>query len=207
MGRARVVPGTVAVGSVLLAAAACTGAGTASTASSSGGVAASGAPTASTSAPAATVSASRSGGASSPPSETAAPSVAVSSAPPVPVGKPATLRTGVLVTVSPPQPVQVTGHGPGELSGPGIAVTVRVQNAASGAFDLDGIAVNATYGAGSGTPAAPSNSSPARPLQGSLAAGASATGSYVFLVPASARPGVRIDVSSSSAARILVFRS
>ena len=103
--------------------------------------------------------------------------------------------------------MSVTGHGPGEVSGPGVAVKVRVQNSGSGAFDLDGLAVNASYGGGAGTPAAPSDSSPAKPLHGSLKAGASASGTYVFLVPASARSHVRVDVSSSSAARILVFRS
>ena len=64
-----------------------------------------------TSSASSTSSTSKSSGA--PAKETAKPSVAVSTAPPVPAGRAAQLRTGVLVTASAPQPVSVTGHGPG----------------------------------------------------------------------------------------------
>jgi hypothetical protein len=79
-----------------------------------------------------------------------------------------------------------------------------VQNNSTHSLDLGGFAVNATVG--KNQPASPSNSSPADPLTGRLAAGKSAVGTYVFTVPGSKFDGLVVQVSSDSAANIAVFR-
>jgi hypothetical protein len=142
-----------------------------------------------------------------PPRETAKPSVAVSTAPPLGIGRTATLDGQVFVTVGRPRAVTVTARGPGEVAGNAVAVSVTVRNASATAFDAGGISVNAAYGRGTGTPAAPTDADPARPLLTKIAPGRSAVGTYVFTAPASALRQLRIEVSSNAAARILVFES
>ena len=129
--------------------------------------------------------------------------VAVTPLPPAPVGRDATLRTGVTVALAKVADVRVEASGPGEVAGPGVAVTIRVRNAGGEPFDLDGVAVNASYG--DGTPANPGGSAQAAPLQGRLAAGKTAEGTYYFTVPAAQRSALKVEVSSSSAANIAVF--
>jgi hypothetical protein len=123
------------------------------------------------------------------------------------VGGTATLKPDVLVALAAPRAISVTANGPGEVAGAAVAVTVTVRNRSSSAFDLGGLDVNASYGTGAGTPASPTDADPAKPLRGSLAGGASATGTYVFTAPRSALSRLRVEVSSNSAARIVVFRS
>lgn len=139
--------------------------------------------------------------------ETAKPSVAVSPAAPVRIGRSTALRSGVIVTVGRPRTIRVAANGPGEIAGSALVVPVTVRNDTSAAIDLGGLVVNASYGSGAGTPASPSDASPARPLAGSLGPGRSSVGQYVFVAPATAASRMRVEVSSSDAARILVFRS
>jgi hypothetical protein len=142
-----------------------------------------------------------------PPPVTAAPSAAVATVRPVKVGASAALVTGVLVTVGKARAVKVTGNGPGQVSGAAVAVPVVVRNASSAPFDLGGLVVNASYGKGAGVPAVPSDAAPSAPLKGSVAPGASAKGSYVFLAPGAALSTLRIDVSASNARHVVTFRS
>jgi hypothetical protein len=79
-----------------------------------------------------------------------------------------------------------------------------VQNTSGKPFNLDGFAINATYG--KQTPASPTSSGPADPQSGTLKSGSSASGVYVFSTPHSSAATLDVEVSSSSAAKILVFR-
>jgi len=89
--------------------------------------------------------------------------------------------------------VTVQGHGPGEISGPAVAVTVRVRNGASTPLDLDHVIVNLLDA--KGQLATPMSGDPAAPFHGRLAAGADQSAVYVFSVTASALKPVQISVT------------
>ena len=90
--------------------------------------------------------------------------------------------------------VTVTRRGPGELSGPAVALTLRVVNGPAHALDLTAVTVTASV---AGQEASPSDSPPAQPFRGSLAAARSATGVYVFVLPAGRHGTVAAVVSLS----------
>jgi hypothetical protein len=129
--------------------------------------------------------------------------VAVTPLPPARVGQDATVTSGVAIAMTGVRDVQVPASGPGEVAGPGVAVTVRVRNGSAGSFDLSGLAVVASYGRG--TPAAESGSAKETLLRGALAPGRTAEGTYYFLVPVAQARTLRVEVSSSSTAAIAVF--
>jgi len=129
--------------------------------------------------------------------------VAVSPLPPAPVGSAAPLRREVTVTITGVRDLEVAAAGPGEIAGHAVSVQVQVRNSGSSAFDLSGLAVNASYGAG--IPASPTSAGGAQSLSGSLPAGRSATGTYVFLVPADQSATLRVEVSSADSPSIAVF--
>jgi hypothetical protein len=132
--------------------------------------------------------------------------VAVTPLPPAPVGKPATVKSGVDISLAKVDDVtRVDASGPGETAGPGVAVTIVVKNTGTDAFDLDGLAVNA-YFAPRNTPANPGGSAKATPLQGQLAGGKTATGTYYFTMTAAQAKTLRVEVSSSSSPNIAVFQ-
>jgi hypothetical protein len=88
--------------------------------------------------------------------------------------------------------VTVKGQGPGELSGPGLALTLQVTNGSSRPLDLDAVTVSAGV---RGEEASSSDGAPANAFRGRLAAGAKAQGVYVFVLPAGARGPVGVVVS------------
>jgi hypothetical protein len=135
---------------------------------------------------------------------TAAPSAAVRRGAAIPVGRPASILSGVVVTVGTPRPVKVTANAPGEIAGSGVGVVVTVQNTSGRPFSLDGVVVTAVFG--SGVPADTSDVPPANPLRGSLAAGATKAGTYVFRVPPGSGTSLLLEVSSSQAPTILRFK-
>jgi hypothetical protein len=139
-----------------------------------------------------------------PATRTPGPSVAVTPLPPAPVGKDAALLSGVAISVTGVKDVEVQATGPGEIAGHGVAVSVRVRNSGSAAFDLSGLAVVASYG--KNTPAEESGSAQTKALTGSLPTGRTAEGTYYFLVPAKESGTLKVQVSSSSAANIAVFQ-
>lgn len=206
----RIVPflrGPLAAAALVLLAAGCSGdddgptAAPAASGSSSPGSAAA----TPTTPPAGSATGSDSGTRSpaAPPTATSAGPVAVSPLPPAPVGRDAEVLSGVAITMTRVADVRVSASGPGEIAGPGAAVTLRVRNGGGAPFDLDSLAVTGSYGRG--TPADPSGSAQAKPLQGSLGPGRTAEGTYYFLVPAAQKATLRIEVSSSASPRIAVF--
>ena len=71
--------------------------------------------------------------------------------------------------------------GPGESTGPALAVQVAVTNNSSNPFALDSVFVNLNDS--SGAPGLVTTGGPAQPLAGELQPGEEATGTYVFTVP------------------------
>lgn len=110
---------------------------------------------------------------------------------------------GVTVTLAALDSITTTAELPGEIAGPGVAVTVRVVNAGSAAIDLSNVVVDLQDAAG--TPAIPISTSPATPFTGSLAAGATADGVYVFTLPASYTGPATVSVTYTVDAPVVVF--
>lgn len=122
---------------------------------------------------------------------------------PVPPGRPADAGTGVTARLTAVRAVQVGARGPGETAGPALAADVRVTNGSGAAVELADVRMTASY---SGQEAPPVSGPPAEPVQGRLAAGASTTGTYVFLVPPDERAAVRWSLSLAPTAPLLVFQ-
>jgi hypothetical protein len=131
--------------------------------------------------------------------------IGVSTVPPVPVGDDAPFGdVPVVATATRIDGVQVEARGPGELAGPGIAATIRVENRGDRPIDLAGMVVNATYG--DAVPASPSGADPAAPLTGPLAPGATGEGVYVFQVPEGSADGVVVEVGYSGSANVVLIQ-
>jgi hypothetical protein len=100
--------------------------------------------------------------------------------------------------------IQGTGTGPGNISGPALRVTVRLDNGTSAPMALGGVAVELTYGPDA-VPASPLDDPASAPFTGLVDAGRSATGVYVFTVPAG-RQDVAVSVEYQAGAPFVVFR-
>ncbi|MCZ2817748.1 hypothetical protein [Modestobacter sp. VKM Ac-2984] len=124
---------------------------------------------------------------------------------PVALDEAAVAADGVTVTLPAIAAIDAVGSGPGNVSGPALAITVRVANATAEPISLDGLQVNVAYSEQE-TAASPVNDPAAAPAQGVLAAGAAAEGRYVFTVPAGERDLVTVTVGYTAAAPLLVFQ-
>jgi hypothetical protein len=112
-----------------------------------------------------------------------------------PVSMPGGVRLGVVGVTA----VSATGSGPGQLSGPAVAVEVEVVNESEDDVDL-GVADVGVYYGSDGVPSSLVTSDPAaRPLGGVLAPGDTATGVYIALVPVEARELVAVVVQMGDA--------
>jgi hypothetical protein len=107
--------------------------------------------------------------------------------------------TARLISVT---PYTATGSQPGEVSGPAVEVTLELRNDTGSAISLDGVTVNVYYGDDE-VPAAPIDSR-GTPFSGSLAPGATATGSYGFSVPEG--EDVIVTLSKSPGSPLVVFQ-
>lgn len=135
---------------------------------------------------------------------TASPTVAVSRAPVAPMTQNRPILPSVVVSVGTVKQVTVKSESPGQVAGKAVAATVTVKNGSAQPFALGGMTVTASYQ--DGVPGDSTTASPSKELKGSLAAGASATGVYVFMVPAGADPkALRLEVTSDQAPTILRF--
>jgi hypothetical protein len=112
---------------------------------------------------------------------------------------------GVTATVRSIEAIEGSGYGPGNIAGPALRVTVRLDNGTDRALDLGGVAVTLTTGADS-TPASPLDDPSQAPFSGTVAAGDSATGVYVFTVPVDRRDLVTVSVGYRPGAPVMAFR-
>lgn len=130
------------------------------------------------------------------------PAGTVTTKPSVPISATATFSSEVTVKVARIRALDVKAEGPGEISGPGLEITVRIVNGTAKPIDLGNTIVDLTDS--EGNPTVP-NMSGNEPITGTLAVGATASGSYQFKVPANLRNPVTIAVSYTTSAPVIVF--
>lgn len=127
-----------------------------------------------------------------------------SALPEVPLDSPAAVGNGIVATLPEIESIEGTAVGPGNIAGPALRVTVRIENGTGQAVSLDGVAVNMYLGADR-SPASPLDDPSRSPFGGMLDAGGSADGVYVFSVPTDQRDAVTIEVGYQAGAPLLLF--
>ncbi len=115
----------------------------------------------------------------------------------------ANFGTGVLASIASVEAVDVEGRLPGERSGPGVLVTVEVDNASDEAISLDFVTVDLIRA--NGGSAIPVDSLDGINLTGDLAPGASAVGQYQFFIPVEERDSATITVHYASGVPTALF--
>jgi hypothetical protein len=122
----------------------------------------------------------------------------------VPMDERGEVGDGISATLPTIESIQGSGIGPGNIVGPALRVTVRIENGTGRPVSLDGVAVNLAYGAGD-TPASPLGDPSQRPFRGTVEPGATAEGVYVFSVPADGRDRVTVELGYRAGAPRLLF--
>lgn len=122
--------------------------------------------------------------------------------PPVALDAAADFGTGVAARIVGLEAVQAEARGVGEISGPGVVVTVEL-TAVSAPADLGDVVVNLYGPSGAAAPVVTGDPHH-RPFEGSLAVGASARAAYV-LRPAEPDAPARITVAYSGAVPAATF--
>jgi cytoskeletal protein RodZ len=123
---------------------------------------------------------------------------------PVALTQAASAPSGPTVRLTAVEAIQGTGNGVGNINGPALRVTVEVTNGTASALALSGVQVTMSYTAEE-TPASPLDDPSGSDMTGDLAPGTSATGVYVFSVPADQRALVTVTVAYAAGAPFLVF--
>ena len=124
---------------------------------------------------------------------------------PVAIGAKATYPTGVTAIVTADTRVDVTGNGPGETSGPAVALTITLHNGTAAAIDLDAVVVD-LY-ADDGRPGEHYlYDSHADALTGTLPAGQDAVGAYVLGIPDATSGHINVTVSYDGARPAVAFQ-
>ncbi|HEY5822679.1 MAG TPA: hypothetical protein VIT20_11925 [Propionibacteriaceae bacterium] len=110
---------------------------------------------------------------------------------------------GVTARLGEIRSVTAKASGPGEVSGPGLAVTVRVSNGSKASVGLDQVVVTVT--GADGSPGNAMSGKPAKPLSGQVAAGKSASGVYVFTLDQGQRDPITVNLTLGGGEVVLVF--
>ena len=131
------------------------------------------------------------------------PSRAVTTMPAVALNSSGSFGDGVGAAVVAIKAMQARGQGPGEVSGPGLQITIQLHNGTTKALPLDNVVVNLTDSANA--PGNPMSGPPANPFSGSLAPGGKTAGVYVFTVPADRRSRIAITINYSGRSAVVVF--
>ncbi|RZU34447.1 hypothetical protein [Blastococcus saxobsidens] len=126
------------------------------------------------------------------------------SLPEVALGEPAAVGNGVVASIADLEAIEGTAVGPGNLAGPALRVTVRIENGTGAPVSVAGVAVNLYHGRDK-VPASPLEDPSQRPFVGMLEPGDSADGVYVFTVPADQRDVVTVEVGYEAGAALLFF--
>jgi hypothetical protein len=123
--------------------------------------------------------------------------------PAVPLTATGDFGSSVTVHVTGIKAVTAKARGAGEVSGPGLEVTLRFDNNSGKSIDLGNVVV--ALADSQTAPGTPMSAPPAHPFSGQLAAGSQASGVYVFAVPKADRKPITLRVSYTSAAPAVVF--
>jgi hypothetical protein len=122
---------------------------------------------------------------------------------PVALSEAATIPHSLSATIQRVAATTVTAKGPGEISGPGLAVSVEVTNSSGANLSLDAISVTLTDSAGNPCSYVPV--SEGRPFAGSLAPGKSATAVYVFTIPTDRRSPITVGLIYGPSTSVVLF--
>lgn len=115
----------------------------------------------------------------------------------------AELGGGVTARIDEVDDISVKAETPGEIAGPAVAVHITIDNDGSAPIDISSAMVSLV---GDGEVLGqPTTSQPYAPFSGTLAAGDSATGVYVFLLPEDARSAISVSVQYLASAKIALF--
>lgn len=124
--------------------------------------------------------------------------------PAVSLDTPVTVPDGLVVGLPRIEAIEGVGQGPGNVAGPALRVTVRIENTSGASVPLDGVTVNAYHGSGL-TPASPLEDPSRQPFAGDLPGGEAAEGVYVFRVPSDARDAVTVELTHRADAPRVLF--
>jgi hypothetical protein len=147
------------------------------------------------------------------PSETPEPSASATKTPkptptktsgPVNITDPGTVTTGLTAQIGNFASVKGQATGPGEIDGPSVRFDVTFTNDSSKSANLANTVVTVYYGADK-TPALELHKPGGKALPSSVAAGKTATGTFIFTIPSDERANVRIEVDYSVKVKPLVF--
>ena len=111
---------------------------------------------------------------------------------------------GVTASITSVEAIDGTAIGPGNIAGPALRVTVRVDNGTDGPVPLGGVSVDLASGEDL-VPASPLGDPSAAPFTGTIAPGEHAEGVYVFSIPVADRGSVTLSVGYQAGAPIMVF--
>ncbi len=131
------------------------------------------------------------------------PEIPVTTLPAVPVSETADLGQDVAVTITDVKSVTGVARGPGEVGGPAAALTVKVENEGQDPISLSNFGIAANDNAG--TPAISLSGEPASPMSGSVGPGQSASGVYVFALPANHLNPLQISISYGAGSPTALF--
>lgn len=123
---------------------------------------------------------------------------------PVPIEKDSEVKPGLTARVDKLAAVDGKAEGPGEVSGPALRFQVVVDNSTDRRADLSTTVVNLYYGDDK-TPGSPIGKPGGSPLPASVAAGAKADGTYLFVVPEDERDTILITVDYSVDTSVVAF--
>ncbi len=126
------------------------------------------------------------------------------SLPEVPLEAPAEVGNGVVATIASVEEIDGTAVGPGNVAGPALRITVRIENGTTEPVSLDGVAVNLSSGP-ERTPASPLDDPSRAPFSGTVEPGEAGAGVYVFSVPTDVRDQVTVEVGYQAGAPLLLF--
>lgn len=116
---------------------------------------------------------------------------------------PAKPADGITVQITKVEAIDAKAQGPGEVSGPAVAVTITLDNGGSQAFDTSLMSVNLEDS--KGLPGEGMIGSPANWIKGSVPQGGNASGVYVFSVPKKSRDPIKVMVSVNPGVPTVVF--
>lgn len=114
------------------------------------------------------------------------------------------LGNGVSVEVTKVESVGGQAHGPGEVSGAALRVTIRVTNRTKGAISMDLAVANLYYGP-KAMPASSLSGPGVSALPPTIAPGTAGSGRFVYNVPTDGRDTIKVEFSYTTDAPTVVF--
>lgn len=126
------------------------------------------------------------------------------SRPAVALDEAAEVGDGVSASLVSLDAIEGTATGPGNIAGPALRITVRIENGTDELLSLDGVVVDLASGRDL-VPASPLGDPSAAPFTGTVAPGEHADGVYVFTIPEEDRGSVTVSVGYQAGAPLMVF--